>query len=158
MKFGIISVLIRSSSLQLGAFGEVLEGHRQKASRRFLTGGEEERGGAHDVGHVGQGAVRVGGEGQVGEDVLARLSAPILDVPAEPVVEPRQGVEIPLGEVLGPDLPRRRAQPEPFSEALVVGLGHAEKVGHHQHGEGLGIGADELAAPFPHELVEQLVG
>ena len=43
---------------------------------------------------------------------------------------------------------------EPVTEPLVVLLGHAEHVGHHEHGERLRVRADELAAAVGDELVE----
>ena len=49
-------------------------------------------------------------------------------------------------------------QTEALAEPLVVRLGHAEHVGHDEHGEGLRVGADELAAAVGDELVELLVG
>ena len=40
----------------------------------------------------------------------------------------------------------------------MVLLGHAEQVGDDEHGERLGVGADELAVAVGDELVELLVG
>ena len=40
----------------------------------------------------------------------------------------------------------------------MVFLRHAEQVGDDEHGEGLRVGADELAAAVGEELVELLVG
>ena len=54
-----------------------------------------------------------------------------------------------------PTVPR---QPEALAEPLVVLLGHAEQVGDDEHGERLGVGADELAVTVGDELVELLVG
>ena len=34
---------------------------------------------------------------------------------------------------------------ESLPEPLVIRLGHPKEVGHHEHGEGLGVGGDELA-------------
>ena len=56
------------------------------------------------------------------------------------------------------DLARRVAQAEELPEALVVGFGHAEDVGDGEHGERLGVGADELAAAVRDELVDLLIG
>ena len=47
--------------------------------------------------------------------------------------------------LLGAQLARAAQEAEALAEPLVVGLGHAEQVGHHQHGERLGVGGDELA-------------
>ena len=49
-------------------------------------------------------------------------------------------------------------QAEALPEPLVVGLGDAQQVGDREHGEGLRVGADELAAPVGDELVELLIG
>ena len=58
----------------------------------------------------------------------------------------------------GADLADGAAQAEALTEPLVVLLGHAEEVGDHEHGEGLGVGGDELAAAVGDELVELVVG
>ena len=61
--------------------------------------------------------------------------------------------------VTGPGLTRRHAQAESIAEPLMVFVGHPEEVRHDEHGEGLRIGADELAAAAGgDELVELLVG
>ena len=56
------------------------------------------------------------------------------------------------------DLARRGAQAEELPEALVVHFGHAENVGDGEHGEGLRVGADELAVAVRDELVDLLIG
>ncbi len=156
-KFGISSLSARSSSLQLGALGQVLQGDGEEPGRCLLPGGEQEGGRTDHRCHVGHGAVGVGGKGQVGEHVVARIAAPVLDVAGEPVVEPRQGIEVPLCEGLGPDFAWCVVQAEPLTEALMVGFGHTEEIGYHQHGERLRVGADELTRAIAHELVEELV-
>ncbi len=57
-----------------------------------------------------------------------------------------------------PSLPGRHAQPEALAETLVIGLGNAEDVGHHQHGERLRVGLDELTVAGADELVDLAVG
>ncbi len=144
--------------LQLGVLGQVLQRGGQQPGRCLLAGGEQERRGPHHRGDVGRGAVGVGGQRQVGEHVLARLAPPVLDVLGEPLVEPGQRVLARAPLLAGADLADGAAQAEAVSEALVVLLGHPEQVGDHQHGEGLGVGADELAPAVADELVELLVG
>ena len=95
---------------------------------------------------------------QIREHVLARLAPAVFDVLGEPLVEPGQGVLPRAAFLAGADLARGPAQPEALPEALVVLLGHAEQVGHHQHGERLGVGGDELAPAVAEELVKLLVG
>ena len=76
----------------------------------------------------------------------------------EVVVEPFQGVER-LVLVAGAELARVGAlQTETLAEPLVVGFGHAQEVGHDEHGERLRVRADELAAAAADELVELLIG
>ena len=106
----------------------------------------------------GDRAVGVGGQGQVGEHVLARMASPVLDVLGEPLVEPGQRV-LPRAPLLaGSDLADGSAEAEALAEALMVLLGHPEEIGDHQHGERLGVGGDELTPPLAEELVELLVG
>ena len=144
--------------LELRVLGEVLQGSGEEAGCRLLARGEEEGRDAHDRGDVGRRPVRVLGECEVGDDVGARLAAAVLDVGGEPVVEPREGVEL-LRRLLVAEPPGRAAvQAEALPEPLVVGLGHPEEVGDRQHGERLRVGADELAATVGDELVELLIG
>jgi len=53
---------------------------------------EDVGGHAHDVDDLGQIAVREPRAGERGEDVVARRAAAVLDVAAEPLVKPLQGV------------------------------------------------------------------
>ena len=57
-----------------------------------------------------------------------------------------------------PTSPTVPDEPEALAEPLVVGFRHAEQVGDDEHGEGLRVRADELAAAVGDELVELLVG
>ena len=138
--------------------GEVFQRGREQTGGRFLSGSERERGDPHQGGHFGRRPVGVRGQGQVGEHVLARLTATVLDVLREPVVQPRERVQAGLAFRTHTDLSRRSGEPEPFSEALVVGLGDAQDIGDDEHGEGLRVCADELAAAVGEELAELLVG
>ena len=104
-------------------------------------------------------AVGIGGQRQLGEHVLAWLGAAVLDVGGE-----RSRRATPAGSRPGcprlpaPTSPTVPVQAEALAEPLVVLLGHAEHVGDGQHGEGLGVGADELAPAVGDELVELPVG
>ena len=80
--------------LELGVLGEVLQRGGEQTGGRLLAGGEQERRRAHDRRHLGRRPVGVGRQRQVGEHVLARLAAPVLDVLGEPLVEPRQRVQV----------------------------------------------------------------
>ena len=142
--------------LELGLLGEDLQRGREQPRRRLLSRREQEGGGAHDVDDVGRGAVRVRREGEVGQHVLARLAPPVLDVRREPVVEPRERVEVALRS--GADPTGCGAETESLAEPPVVGLGHAEQIGNDQHRERLRVRADELAATVCDELVELFVG
>ena len=141
-----------------GCSARCFERGGQQPGRRLLAGGEQEGRRAHDVDHLRYRPVGIGGQRQLGEHVLAGLAPAVLDVLGELLVEPRQRVlaHAALGRVA--DLADGLAQAEALAEALVVLLGHAEHVGDHEHGEGLRVGADELAAPVGDELVELLVG
>ena len=90
--------------LQLGVLGQVLQRRRQQPGGRLLPGGEQEGGGPHHRGDLRRGAVGVGGQGQVGEHVLAGLAPPVLDVLGEPLVEPGQGVLARAALLAGADL------------------------------------------------------
>ena len=144
--------------LQLGVLGEVLERRGEQPGGGLLAGGEQERRGSHDRGHVRDAAVGVGGQRQVGEHVLARFAPAVLDVGGEPLVEPGERVLPDVALLAGADRTEVPLQPEALAEPLVVLLRHAEQVGDDEHGEGLGVGADELAAAVGEELVELLVG
>ena len=145
--------------LQLGVLGEVLQRGGEQAGGGLLAGGEQERRGAHDRGDVGRRAVGVGREREVGEHVLAGLAPAVLDVRGEVA---RRAT--PAGSRPGcprspaPTSPTVPVQAEALAEPLVVLLGHAEQVGDDEHGERLGVGADELAVAVGDELVELLVG
>ena len=102
MKLGIRSAVGAELVLQLGVLGEVLQRGGEQARGRLLAGGEQERRGPHDRGDLGDRAVGVGRQRQVGEHVLARLAPPILDVGGEPLVEPAERV------LAGAASPRRR--------------------------------------------------
>ena len=157
-KSGIRSRSARSSSCSVGVLGEHLEGGGEQAGGGLLPGGEQERRRAHHRGDVRGAAVRVGGEGQIGHDVLAGLAPPVLDVGREPVVEPGQRVLDRDALLAGPDLADGAGQAEPVAEPLMVLLGDAEQIGDGEHGERLGVGGDELAAAVGQEGVELLVG
>ena len=156
MNSGICSRCSRSSSWSSGYSARYFRRGGEEPSGGLLTGGEEERRRTHDRGDVGSGAVGVLGEREIGEDVGPRLPASVLDVGREVVVEPGQRVE--SRHTLRAQLTGRSGEPEPLAEPLEVGLGHAQQVGHDEHGEGLGVGADELAAAVGDELVELPVG
>ena len=66
--------------LEVRILGQVLERGGQQASGRLLTGGKEERGRPHDRSHLGSRSVGILGHGQVGQHVVAGLTAPVLDV------------------------------------------------------------------------------
>ena len=71
MKLGILSLCSRSSSWSSGCRARCRMRVGEEPGGGLLAGGEQEGGGAHDGGDLGRGAVGVGGEGQVGEHVLA---------------------------------------------------------------------------------------
>ena len=104
-------------------------------------------------------AVGVRREREVGEHVVARLAPAVLDVARRTTRRATpSGFSPGLPCSPAPTSPTVPAQAEALAEALVVLLGHAEQVGDDEHGEGLGVGADELAAAVGDELVELLVG
>ncbi len=144
--------------LELGVLGEMLQRRGEQAGRRLLTRGEQEGGGPHHVHDVGRGSVGVRRQCEVGQHVLARLAPPVLDVPREPGVAPRERVEVGVALRAGTDLAGCATEAEALSEPLVVGLGDAEQIGDDQHREGLRVPADELAPAAGEELVELLLG
>ena len=90
--------------LEVGVLGKVLQGCRQEAGGCLLAGGEQERRRAHHRGDVRDGAVGIGGQGKVGQDVTPGLPSPVLDVLGEPLVQPGQGVLVRIALLAGPDL------------------------------------------------------
>ena len=148
----------RSVSCSSGCSASCLERGGEEPSGCLLPGGEQKGRGQHHRGHIGRGAVGVGGQRQFGQHVLAGLTPPVLHIFGEPFVEPGQRVLARAPFLAGSDLTDGAAQPETLSKASVILFGHPEEIGDHQHGEGLGVRADELAPTIVDELVQLLTG
>src|SRR3954468_12676948 len=143
--------------LELGILGQVLERSGEQASGGLLAGREQEGRAPHDRCDGRRRAVGVLGDGEVREDVLARLPTAVLDVRGEVPVEPLERIE--LGLLLAAaELPGRRAETESLAEPLVLRLRNSEEVGDDEQREGLRVGRDELAPTEGKQLVELLVG
>ena len=138
-------VAARSSSCSSGYSDRYFNADGEQPCCRLLAGREQEV--AVRTTEVTSGMVPSGirGLGQVGQHVVAGWRRRSSMYGGEPFVEPRQCVEPGLVPFACADFAGRPAQAEDLPERLVVLLGHAEQVGHHQHGEGLGIAGDELA-------------
>ncbi len=121
-------------------------------------GAEQEGRGADDVDHLGGGPVGVQRGRQPGQDVVAGVLPPVLDVVAELLVGPLQRVGRDRLVVEPADVRARPLRPEGLAELLVVLLGHAEQVGDGQQGERPAVGGQELALAVGDELVDVTVG
>ena len=144
--------------LELRVLGQVLQGRREQPRRRLLPGGEQERRGSHYRGDIWRRTVWIGGESQIGEDVMTRFAPAVLDVLGEPLVEPGERILTGASLFTGADFADGSAEPEAFAEPLVVLFRHPEQIGDHQHRERLGVGGDELATAVTEELVELFIG
>ena len=147
-----------SVSCSSGCSASCLSAVARSRADRLLPGGEQKSRGQHHRGHIGRGAVGVGRQRQFGEHVLAGLTPPVLHIFGEPFVEPGQGVLSRAPFFARSYLTDGAAQPESLSKASVILFGHPEEVGDYQHGEGLGVRADELAPTIADELVQLLTG
>ena len=143
--------------MEVGSLAEQEQRGREQAHGRLLTGGEQVRGDAHDVDDLGCTPVGERRRREPGEHVVARALAPVLDVGRELFGEELQRA---VRERLVAGAAQRAGAPatDGVAEPFVIGFGHSEEVGDHEHGEGLGELADELARAVPDELVQLAVG
>ena len=80
-------------------------------------------------------------EREIGQHVLTRIGPPVLDVRGEQHVEPAERVLAGVAVGAGADLTGAATHAEAAAKARVVLLGHAEQVGHREHGERLRVRA-----------------
>jgi hypothetical protein len=121
-----------------------------------LARGEQERRGPHHLEDLRGRAVGVLRRRECGQHVIAGVLSPVLDVVADLLVGPLQGILTDPIVVECPDLCVVHA--ERHSELLVVLLWDPEQVGDDQQREGSRIRRQELAPAVGDELVDVSIG
>ena len=114
-----------------------------------MAGGEHERGHAGNVNRVGCRAVGKRCQRKLGEDVVARIAPPILDVLDEPLLFHANEAAAFAFEP---------ASSRSAAESLTVGLGYAQQVGNRVERERKIVVNDDLALALREEAADLLVG
>ena len=157
-KSGMRPASARSSSWSGGDSARYFKLVASSRAVGLLPRREQEGRGADDRRHFRRRPVGVLRQRQLGEDVVAGRTPPVLDVAREPVVEPPERVHLHLALLGDTELAGGAEQAEPLAEPLMIGLRHPEEVGDDEHGERLRVRVDELAAAAAREFVELPIG
>src|SRR5690348_3019389 len=114
-----------------------------------MAGGEHESGNAGNIDRSGCRAVGKRCQRKLGEDVVARLTPPLLDVLDEPLLfHANEAAPVAL----------EPAGYRSAAESLAVGLRHVQQVGDRVECERKIVVKDDLALALPDEAAELLVG